>query len=111
MRDIAQLCDQLGIKLIPEIDIPGHSLAFSKYPAFSEYILCKDPTSRHKMFDGQYIKGGPGSASWNPGREESYVHITNIVKDLLTVLPGVEVIHLGGDEVSKTKCWGSDPYV
>lgn len=67
LRDIAQLCDQLGIKLIPEIDIPGHSLAFSKFPLFSDYILCKDPGSRHKMFDGQYIKGGPGSATWNPG--------------------------------------------
>ena len=63
------------------------------------------------MFDGQYIQGGPGSASWNPGREESYQFITAIVKDLISILPGVEVIHLGGDEVSKTRCWGPDPYV
>ena len=57
------------------------------------------------------MRGGPGSATWNPGREESYTQIVAIVKDLLDILPGVEVIHLGGDEVSKTKCWGSDPYV
>lgn len=63
------------------------------------------------MFDGQYIKGGPGSATWNPGKEESYTQIVAIVKDLLDILPGVETIHLGGDEVAKTTCWGSDPDV
>jgi hexosaminidase len=49
IREIIDHCIALGIKVIPEIDIPGHSLAFGKIPEMSEFILCKDKDWKHKM--------------------------------------------------------------
>ena len=63
------------------------------------------------MFDGGYIRGGPASAAWNPGRKETYEIITRIVKDVIEIFGDVEFIHLGGDEVMKDTCWKPDPYV
>jgi len=86
-------------------------LAFSRYPSMTDYVTCKTKLFSHKMADGSYIKGGPASAAWNPGMDETYEIITQIVQDVLTVFGNVEYIHLGGDEVMKDTCWGPDPYV
>lgn len=64
------------------------------------------------MKDGQYIKGGPASAAWNPAREETYNFIVKIVEDIISIFGNnLEYIHLGGDEVMKDTCWKPDPYV
>jgi N-acetyl-beta-hexosaminidase len=52
MKDINHYASSLGIKIIPEIDTPGHSLAFAQYPSIAEYVTCKEKVFRHKMADG-----------------------------------------------------------
>lgn len=81
IREIVAYAAERHIEIIPEIDMPGHSHAFIK--AFPD-------------LDG-------GNRTVNPAKEELYVVLETIMKELASLFPG-RYIHIGGDEVS-TKGW------
>jgi hexosaminidase len=82
VREIVKYAADRFIKIIPEIDMPGHAAASNRaYPEFS----------------------GGGSAAYpeftfNPGTEGTYSYLTDILTEVTALFPS-QYIHLGGDEV------------
>lgn len=81
IREIISYAEERHIEIIPEIDMPGHALAFTK--AFPELSA--------------------GHRTVNPAKEELYVVLDTIMQELADLFPG-RYIHIGGDEVS-TQGW------
>ena len=89
MRGIIRYAEDRGIEIIPEIDMPGHSLAVLKsYPQFS----C----------DG---KGGAwGQAFSTPlclGNDDALAFCKSVLDEVFSLFPS-EYVHIGGDEVDRT---------
>ncbi len=90
LREVAEFAESLGIQIIPEIDIPGHSKGLLEhYPQYA----C-DPSSPGK----EYCLGNP----------ESRAFLKKIFEELLAVFPNSKIIHLGGDE-AETEHWDRCP--
>lgn len=98
LREIVAFAEERGITIIPEIDLPGHSLAIGKvYPE----VLC--PTHRNTASTLGYDKCNV----WCVAREENYALLDDILREVCDIFPS-EYIHIGGDEVS-TSYWKSCP--
>lgn len=111
IREIVQYAQDRYITILPEIDVPGHSMAaIASYPELS---CTRDPD----------IKVNPGSnfAEWhndgtfkmlidntlNPSDEKVYEFLDKVFTELADMFPG-PYIHVGGDECYKG-FWTSDP--
>jgi len=98
IREIISYADKLFIKIIPEIDMPGHSKsALAAYPEFS-------------------CTGGPFEVStrfgikkdvYCVGKETTFEFLSNILEEIILLFPS-EIVHIGGDEVPK-KRWEKCP--
>jgi hexosaminidase len=82
-----------GIRVIPEIDMPGHTNAIAKsHPEVMSH--CPHP-----------------SEPMNPTVNQTYEFVYEIYKDLHATFPD-EMVHLGGDEVHLSEaCWLKDPSI
>ncbi|SIO37410.1 beta-N-acetylhexosaminidase [Chitinophaga niabensis] len=97
-QDVAEIvayAAALHIAVIPEIDMPGHATAANRaYPQFSG-----GGSAKHPEF------------TFNPGKEETYQYLSNILKEVDVLFPS-QMIHIGGDEVSfGNEKWKTDPAV
>lgn len=82
VKEIVQYASDRFIEIIPEIDMPGHAAAANRaYPEFSGGGSEKYP-----------------EFTFNPGKEETYAFLTDILKEVAQLFPS-KYIHLGGDEV------------
>lgn len=82
IHEIVAYATERFIEVIPEIDMPGHaSSAVRAYPEHS----------------GGGSKAYP-DFTFNPGKEETYTFLTNILKEVTTLFP-TQYLHVGGDEV------------
>ncbi len=91
-QQLRQLVDYAAVRnitVVPEIDLPGHSLAIAK--AHPE-ILC--PIERNLAATAGYDT----SNVWCVAREENYALLEDIFGELVDIFPS-EYIHIGGDEV------------
>lgn len=89
IKSIVKYAADRNINIIPEIDLPGHSKAVAAtYPE----ILC-DIHSKH------YSCQWESNNVWCVGREENYVMLENIIKEMAEIFPS-KVFHIGGDEVN-----------
>lgn len=90
--EIVQYANERHIIIIPEIDMPGHAKAANhSYPEFS----------------GGGTKEYP-DFTFNPGKEETYQYLTNILSETDALFPS-QMIHIGGDEVHYgSKAWETD---
>ena len=95
VRDILEYARKRHIIVVPEIDMPGHATAANlAYPEFSG-----GGTKRHPEF------------TFNPGKEETYQYLENILKETADLFPS-QWIHFGGDEVHfANKSWNDIPDV
>ncbi len=83
IREIVKYAGERYIQIVPEIDMPGHAGASNRaYPEFS----------------GGGSKAYP-EFTFNPGKEETYSYLTDILKEVTELFPS-PYIHLGGDEVN-----------
>ncbi len=90
IKDIIHYADARGIEIIPEIDIPGHSLALlSAYPELG----CE--TKEYKAA----TKWGVFSDVLCP-KEETFKFLENVFSEIIELFPS-EYIHIGGDECPK----------
>ncbi len=104
IREVVKYAQDRFITIVPEIDVPGHSMAaIAAYPELS----CTQDTS---------IKVNPGSkfAEWypngtfqmfidntlNPANENVYKFLDKVFTEVAALFPG-EYIHVGGDECYK----------
>ncbi|MFC6103135.1 beta-N-acetylhexosaminidase [Olivibacter domesticus] len=92
-REIAEIVSyaaKRNISVIPEIDMPGHATAANRaYPQYNG-----GGSKQHPDF------------TFDPGKEETYTFLSNIVSEANALFPG-GMMHLGGDEVS----FGSDKWM
>jgi len=91
IRDIVEYATDRGVRIMPELDLPGHSVGLQRgAPAL--YTNC---TSTHKLPD--------------PTTDDFFQLIDSIVGELATLFPDRH-FHMGGDEVD-TSCWTENPAV
>ena len=89
IRDVVDYASQLGIRVVPEFDVPGHASAIAvAYPAL---ITEK---KRYSMEDGW----GVFEPLLDPSNPDVYDFIDKIVAEFTSLFPD-EYLHIGGDEV------------
>ncbi|MFA6334591.1 MAG: beta-N-acetylhexosaminidase [Bacteroidales bacterium] len=94
MKDIVNYAADRYITVVPEIDVPGHSMAIiSSYPQFSTTPdIPKQPAITWGIFDRQNNVLAPS--------EEVFTFLKDVFNELMDVFPG-KYIHIGADECSK----------
>ncbi|MCR5017658.1 MAG: beta-N-acetylhexosaminidase [Bacteroidales bacterium] len=95
IQEIVDYAAQRHITVVPEIDMPGHATSSNRaYPQFNG-----GGSEKHPDF------------TFNPGKEETYSYLTDILREVAGLFPG-QYIHIGGDEVSFGRAaWENDPDV
>ncbi len=99
-RDFARLIEyakKRNIKIIPEIDMPGHS--FAALYAYGN-LACK---GNNVPIDG--LKGKDVLCVGNPDTRQ---FVRDVLDELCALLPEGTPVHIGGDEVSK-EAWLNCP--
>ena len=104
IREIIQYAKDRFVTIIPEIDIPGHSMA--ALAAYPELSCTKNPDTK--------VNPGSNFAEWhgdgtftmfidntlNPSDEKVYEFLDKVFSEVATLFPG-DYIHAGGDECYK----------
>ena len=94
IREVVQYAAERYIKVVPEIEMPGHSSeVFAAYPELS----CKG--------EKLYVQPGsywPNEDIFCAGKEETFEFIENVLLEVMELFPS-EYIHVGGDEANKTR--------
>ena len=98
IRHIVALAGRLGIEVVPEIDVPGHSFAM-----LQALPHLRDPGEHGEYFS---VQGFPNNCL-NPAREETYRVLETIFDELIELFP-FKVIHVGADEVP-LGAWSGSP--
>ncbi len=100
IKDIVKYAQDRNITIVPEIDVPGHSLA--ALAAYPELSVKKEP---------KYVSPGNRFSEWygdgtfkmlientlNPTDEKVYDFIDKVFTEVAQLFPG-KYIHMGGDE-------------
>lgn len=100
IKDVVKYAAERNITIVPEIDIPGHSMA--ALAAYPELSTLKKPTS---------VNPGAKFAEWygdgkfemlientlNPTDEKVYDFVNKVMTEVAALFPG-QYIHMGGDE-------------
>lgn len=94
IREVVKYAADRYVRVMPEIDIPGHSLAaIASYPELSCTGL------QYWVDPGAHFYTKVDNALC-PGREETFQFVEKVVKEIAGLFPS-EYIHLGGDECYK----------
>ncbi len=98
VEELVVLGGDLGIEIVPEIDVPGHCYA----------LLTAMPDLRDPREDELYhsVQGFPNNCL-NPGIEAVYDVIQNIFEEVCELFPS-RYVHIGADEVP-ADAWRSSP--
>ncbi|MCB0476284.1 MAG: family 20 glycosylhydrolase, partial [Flavobacteriaceae bacterium] len=112
IRDIVKYAQERNITIVPEIDMPGHSMA--ALAAYPELSVNKEP---------KYVSPGNKFSEWygdgtfkmlventlNPTDEKVYDFVDKVFTEVAQLFPGT-YIHMGGDEAYHGY-WEQDPEV
>lgn len=95
LRDIIHYATQRNVEVIPEMDIPGHTVAIlSAYPELSCSHLKNDTV----------IVGHTTNRMVCAANEKSYKVLCDVIAELASLFPS-PYIHLGGDEAAVPANW------
>ena len=102
MKEVVAYAAERHITVIPEIDIPGHSMAIlAVYPHFSTTPdIPKKPATTWGIYNRQNNVLIPS--------EEVFAFLKDVFEELMEIFPS-PYIHLGGDECAK-KWWKESPF-
>ncbi|WP_164519311.1 family 20 glycosylhydrolase [Pseudoalteromonas rubra] len=89
IKEVVQYANHLGIRVVPEFDVPGHASAIAV--AYPELMTEVKP---YQMEDGW----GVFEPLLDPSKPEVYDFIDAMVAELATLFPD-PYLHIGGDEV------------
>jgi hexosaminidase len=94
-REIVAYAKGRNIKVVPEIEMPGHSeAAMAAYPELS---CSKVNYFGHTgNFNASKVEG-----NYCAGNDQSFVFLQDVLKEVMNIFPS-DYIHIGGDEVDKT---------
>lgn len=102
IKELVKYAKDRFVNILPEIDVPGHSLAaIVAYPDLS----CTPGVEKYQVRSGEQImdwsKGAPPIALVDntlcPANEKVYTFLDEVVKQIAGLFP-FEYIHMGGDE-------------
>lgn len=105
IKELVQYAKDRFVNILPEIDVPGHSLAaVVAYPELS----CTPGANKYRVRSGEEIMdwshGAPPIAYVDntlcPANEKVYDFLDKVVTQLAQLFP-FEYIHVGGDETPK----------
>ena len=107
IREIVAYARERFVNIVPEIDVPGHSLAaVASYPELS----CTPEAKGYSVRSGEQIKhweNGKTIALVDntlcPAKEEVYTFLDKVFEEVASLFP-FEYIHMGGDECA-TNFW------
>ncbi|GAB4498535.1 MAG: hypothetical protein OHK0019_34040 [Saprospiraceae bacterium] len=111
IREVVRYAQERFITIVPEIDVPGHSMA--AIAAYPELSCTKNPDTK--------VNPGTNFADWygngtfkmkidntlNPSDEKVYEFLDKVFTEVATLFPS-SYIHVGGDECYKGY-WKEDP--
>jgi hexosaminidase len=103
IRMVVNYADNLGIMVVPEIDIPGHTTAIlsvypelgSKQPQSSNYVLGR--------------RSGVYDAALDPTNPKTYQFLDEVFDEVCELFPSA-YFHIGGDE-NNGKEWNANPAI
>ena len=99
IREIVHYADSLHIMIIPEIEMPGHTIeVLAAYPELS----CTTDTSDHGGPFSVRCGAGISSHIFCAGKDATFQFIEDVLTEVADLFPG-PYIHLGGDEAVKTQ--------
>ncbi|MFL5809811.1 MAG: beta-N-acetylhexosaminidase [Flavisolibacter sp.] len=105
IREIVKYAKDRFVNVLPEIDVPGHSLAaVVSYPEIS----CTEEAKNYRVRSGEQImdwsKGAPPIALVDntlcPANEKAYEFLDKVFTEIAALFP-FDYIHMGGDETPK----------
>lgn len=100
IREVVAYAAKLHITVIPEIEMPGHSLAaLAAYPELG----CSNRTDSYEI--GAWIT--ETSSVICPGKESTFEFLENVLDEVIALFPS-KLIHIGGDECERD-CWKTCP--
>ncbi len=103
IKEIVQYAKDRFVNILPEIDVPGHSLAaIAAYPDLS----CSGGVNNIGVASGEEIKDwDTHTALYDdnlcPANENVYTFLDKVLTEVARMFP-FEYIHMGGDETFKT---------
>jgi len=114
IKEVVAYAKSKYIEVIPEIDVPGHSMAINTaYPELSttpNYPFQVNAGDEFMDWDG--MNGHPTAMidnSLDPSNEKVYEYLDKIMSEVAPLFP-FEYIHMGGDENAKNN-WEKSPNV
>ena len=93
IREVINYAADLGITVVPEIDLPGHMLA--ALTAYPEYGCTGGPYEVWKIW-------GVSQDVLCVGKEETFTFLEDVLAEVVDLFPS-EYIHIGGDESPKIR--------
>lgn len=102
LKELIQYAQDRFVNIMPEIDVPGHSLAaIASYPELS----CTPGAENYRVRSGERImdwsRGAPPTALVDntlcPANEKVYSFLDTVITQVAALFP-FEYIHMGGDE-------------
>ncbi|MBC7654714.1 MAG: beta-N-acetylhexosaminidase, partial [Oligoflexus sp.] len=101
VNEVVAYADKKYINVIPEIEMPGHSLAaLSAYPE----LACGDNPGPFIAAD----KWGVFPDIYCAGKDQTFDFLEDVLTEVMALFPS-KYIHIGGDEAPKT-AWKKCPY-
>lgn len=114
IKEIVQYALDNYINILPEIDVPGHSLAaIASYPELS----CTPEAKNYNVRSGEKIIEWHGGGKFTalidntlcPANEKVYEFLDKVISEVSALFP-FEYIHMGGDECAKD-FWINNPQI
>lgn len=105
IKEIIQYAKDRFISILPEVDIPGHSLAaIASYPELS----CTPGADKYKVNSGEPFMVWPAGGHFYglvdntlcPANEKVYEFLDKVFTEIAQLFP-FEYIHMGGDETAR----------
>lgn len=113
IKEVVQYAKERYIEILPEIDVPGHSMAaLAAYPELSitkDKAIQVNPGSKFSNWFGNGKFEMTIENTLNPADENVYIFLDKVIGELATLFP-YEYMHMGGDECYKG-FWERDPNV
>ena len=114
IREVVAYAKERFVNILPEVDVPGHSLAaVASYPELS----CTPGAENYKVHSGEKIMNWGGGGHFTaivdntlcPANEKVYTFLDKVFTEVAALFP-FEYIHMGGDECAKN-FWEKSPQV
>jgi len=110
VEDIVQYGTSLGIRVIPEIDIPAHAWAgweWGPEEGKGDLVMCGTDATTETAWDSHALE--PPSGQLNIANPEVLPLLGSVYHDMVKAFGAPDLFHLGGDEVivGSPDMWGS----